>query len=60
MSSVMDDIAYAAHKFNVDPRDHRHPMFVLDRHVIFYLNEDKNGNRCFNKTADGQLIRSPR
>ncbi len=56
----MEDVFYEKKNFNYDVRDHRHPLWITEKHFLYHLKKDKNGKLVCSTTRNGRFIRSPR
>ena len=64
LTSAMEDVNYEKKNFNYDLRDHRHPLWVTEKHFLYHLKKDKNGNggevpdslRGKFETANGRVV----
>lgn len=60
MSSAMETVMYDRKNFNMKKNETRHPLWMTEKHFIYHLAKDKNGDLDCIKTQDGEPITSPR
>ena len=59
MTNVMDEVVYSR-DFHYSLKDHRHPLFVTEKHFFYHLQKDDLGYLACVKDDKGQPLRSPR
>ena len=60
ITSAMDDVYYEKRNFNYDLRDHRHPLWITEKHWIYHLQKDKNDKLVCTRNMDGKCLCSAR